>query len=188
MRNTPQRYGAVAQLFHWTIVVLVLGQFILGLDVHGMPVSILRLKLLVWHKSLGATVFALVVLRLLWRWYTPAPPLPAGMTPRHRRLAQAGHATLYILLLVMPLIGWISSSASNLTVNWFFLVKLPNLVGPDPQLAEAAKELHMALSWVLLATVIGHVAAAFWHELVLKDGLLSRMLPLPAPRDPKERP
>ena len=179
LRNTPERYGAVAQLFHWSIVLLVLAQFALGLTAHPMPVSLMRLKLLTWHKSIGVTVFVLVLLRLAWRAYSPPPLLPAGMSSLQHGLARFGHGFLYLLLLTMPVVGWISSSASNLTVKWFFLVTLPDLVRPDPALADLAKELHIALSWLLLATVIGHVGAAFWHELVRKDNVLRRMLPLP---------
>jgi cytochrome b561 len=167
----------VAQAFHWVIVLLVLAQFVIGVDAHGMPVSLLRLKLLTLHKSIGVTVFGLVVLRLLWRWYSPPPPLPANMHAWQRLAAHLSHGLLYGLLLVLPLIGWITSSASNLTVRWFFLFNLPNPVNPDPALASFAKGLHMTLAWLLLALVCLHVAAAFWHELRLKDGVLRRMLP-----------
>ncbi|MGE5624070.1 MAG: cytochrome b [Bacillota bacterium] len=178
----------MAQAFHWIIVVLVIGQFTLGFTAHPMPVSLLRLKLLTWHKSLGLTVFALAVLRLGWRLYSPPPALPQDISRAQHRLAQGGHALLYALLLTMPLVGWITSSASNLTVKWFFLVTLPNLVQPDPGLAAWTKDLHIAMSWLLLATVIGHVAAAFWHEWGRKDDVLRRMLPLPLRSAAKEKP
>jgi cytochrome b561 len=167
----------VAQAFHWLIVLLVLAQFVLGFSVHGMPVSIGRLKLLTLHKSIGVTVFGLAVLRLLWRLYSPAPALPAHMTRGQRVLAHGSHTLMYVLLLTMPIVGWITSSASNLTVRWFFLFNLPDLVGPDPALAAFAKGLHGAMAWLLLSLVTLHVAAAFWHEFRLRDGVLRRMLP-----------
>jgi cytochrome b561 len=168
----------VAQAFHWVIVLLVLAQFVVGVSAHDMPVSLLRLKLLTLHKSIGVTAFMLVLLRLAWRAYSPAPPLPAHMASWQRRLAELSHVLLYALLLTLPVIGWIASSASNLTVRWFFLFNLPNLVGPDPELAKSAKGLHMTLAWVLLAVVSVHVLAALWHEYVVKDGVLRRMLPM----------
>jgi len=188
LRNTEVRYGTVAQVLHWTIVLLVIGQFALGLTAHPMPVSLMRLKLLTWHKSLGVTVFALTLLRLGWRLYSPPPLLPAHMPRLQQRLVQYSHGLLYLLLLTMPFVGWIASSASNLTVKWFFLVTLPNLVQPDPALADFAKGLHIAMSWVLLALVIGHVAAALWHEWGTRDNVLRRMLPLPLRPEPKEPP
>jgi cytochrome b561 len=73
--------------------------------------------------------------------------------------------------------GWLTSNASNLMVRWFFTFNLPNLVGPDHGLAELTKHLHDLGAWLLLVLVCLHVAAAFWHELVRKDGVLRRMLP-----------
>lgn len=177
-RNTIGRYGSVAQALHWAVVLLVALQFPLGITAHGLPLSLLRLKLLVWHKSIGMTVFALMLVRLGWRLYTPAPALPPTLQGRQRQLAHVSHWLLYALLLVMPLVGWITSSASNLTVTWFGLFRFPDLVAPDKALAEAAKDTHIALSWLLLALIGLHVTATFWHEFKLKDGVLRRMLPL----------
>ena len=168
----------MAQSLHWLIVLLVLCQFVVGPYAADLPVGIERLKLLTFHKSLGMTVFALVILRLLWRLYSPAPRLPAGMQSLPRLLAHLSHAGMYGLLLVLPLLGWLTSNASNLTVRWFFLFNLPNLTAPEPSVANLTKELHELGAWCLLALVSLHVAAAFWHELVLKDGVLRRMLPL----------
>ena len=169
-------------------MLLVLLQFVLGRTAHPMPVSLLRLKLLTWHKSLGVSIFALVVLRLGWRLYSPPPAPPAGMSVLQQRLARLTHGLLYFLLLTMPVVGWISSSASNLTVKWFFLVTLPNPVQPDPALADFAKGLHIAMSGLLLILVIGHVAAALWHEWGRHDDVLRRMLPWPLRSNSKESP
>lgn len=168
----------MAQSLHWIIVLLVLAQFCVGPYAADLPLGIERLKLLSFHKSLGITVFALVILRLLWRLYTPAPKLPAGMQPLQRFLAHFSHVALYGLLFTLPVLGWLTSNASNLTVRWFYLFNLPNLVAPDRDLAKLTKELHDAGAWCLLALVILHVAAAFWHEFARHDGVLRRMLPL----------
>lgn len=168
----------MAQSLHWLIVLLVLMQFVVGFYAADLPVGIARLKLLTFHKSLGMTVFALVILRLLWRCYSPAPKLPAGMQSLQRLLAHSSHAALYGLLLTLPILGWLTSNASNLTVRWFFLFNLPNLTTPDPAVASLTKDLHHLGAWCLLALVILHVAAAFWHEFACHDGVLRRMLPL----------
>ena len=167
----------MAQALHWMVVALVALQFPLGIVGHSLPLSLLRLKLLVWHKSVGMTVFALMLVRLGWRLYTPAPALPTTLQGTQRALAHASHWLMYALLLTMPVVGWITSSASNLTVTWFGLFAFPNLVSPDKGLADMAKQTHMAMSWLLLAIIVLHVSAAFWHEFRLKDGVLSRMLP-----------
>ncbi len=167
----------MAQTLHWTVVGLVALQFPLGIVAHGLPLSLLRLKLLVWHKSIGMTVFALMLARLAWRLYTPAPALPATLQGAQRGLAHASHWLLYALLLTMPAVGWITSSASNLTVTWFGLFAFPNLVAPDKALADLAKQVHITMAWLLLAVIALHVSAAFWHAFRLKDGVLGRMLP-----------
>jgi cytochrome b561 len=168
----------VAQLLHWLIVLLVLCQFVVGFYAKPLPVGIERLKMLTFHKSVGITVLALVILRLLWRLYTPAPKLPTGMKPFERFGAHMSHVLLYGLLLVLPVLGWLTSNASNLTVRWFFTFNLPNLTGADPWLATLTKHLHDLGAWLLLLVVCLHIAAAFWHEFVRKDGVLRRMLPL----------
>ena len=178
-RNTPERYGAVAQLLHWTVVALVITQFVLGFTVAGMPISLQRLMILARHKSIGMTILALVILRLLWRLFSPAPALPAGMPSMQKLGAHASHVLLYGLLIAMPIVGWITSSASHLTVTWFGWFAFPNLVRPDPGLAKLAKATHAAMAWVLLATASLHALAALWHHFVQKDSVLLRMLPLP---------
>lgn len=168
----------MAQSLHWLIVLLVLCQFVVGIYGKDLPVGIERLKLLSFHKSVGITVFALVILRLLWRFYTPPPKLPPGMKPLERFGAHFSHVALYGLLLVLPILGWLTSNASNLTVRWFYLFNLPNLMGPDRDIARLTKNLHDLGAWCLLALVCLHIAAAFWHEFARHDGVLRRMLPL----------
>ncbi|HET7921281.1 MAG TPA: cytochrome b/b6 domain-containing protein, partial [Gammaproteobacteria bacterium] len=140
-------------------------------------VSLERLILLARHKSIGITIFVLMLLRLAWRLYTPAPPLPAATRPLIARAAHVSHALLYVLLLLLPPIGWLLSSASNLSVSWFGLLPLPNLVAPDKALAGMLLTAHQSMAWLLLAVVCVHAGAAFWHHLVCHDTVLSRMLP-----------
>lgn len=177
LMNTPARYGVVAQSLHWLIVILVLLQFLLGIKAHGMPISLERLMLLARHKSIGISIFMLVILRLAWRFYSPPPPLPATTSPWMAAAAQASHGLLYALLLLMPPVGWLLSSASNLTVSWFGLVSLPNLLAPDRRLAHWLLLTHQSMAWLLCILILVHVCAAFWHHLVRKDDVLIRMLP-----------
>lgn len=177
-RNTIERYGAVSQFLHWTVVVLVILQFVLGFTAAGMPISIQRLVLLVRHKSIGMTILALVLLRLTWRGFSPAPALPKEMPSLHKTAAHVSHVLLYALLICMPIVGWITSSASHLTVTWFGLFPFPNLVGPDAQLAKLAKATHATMAWLLLGVASLHALAALWHHFMLKDDVLRRMLPI----------
>ncbi len=175
LRNTPECYGIVAQTLHWLIAALVIVQFVLGVKTAGLPLSLERLILLARHKSLGLTLFALVILRLAWRIYSPPPPQPSQAPLR--TAAQLSHGLLYALLLAMPIIGWLLSSASSLTVSWFGLFSLPNLVTPDRRLAHWMLLTHQTMAWLLLTVVVIHIGAAFWHHFILKDNVLTRMLP-----------
>ncbi len=175
LRNTPERYGIVAQTLHWLIAALVIVQCVLGVKAHSLPLSLERLILLARHKSLGLTIFALVLLRLAWRMYSPPPSQPSQAPLR--TTARLSHGLLYALLLAMPVVGWLLSSASNLTVSWFGLFSLPNLVAPNRRLAHWMLLTHENMAWLLLAVIVLHVGATFWHHFILKDDVLMRMLP-----------
>ncbi len=177
LRNTNDRYGAVAQSLHWAIVALVAAQIVLGVTGAGLPVGMERLITLSRHKSLGMTILALMVLRLVWRLLNPVPALPAQLPRLEQRLARSAHWLLYGLLLAMPVVGWISSSASNLTVSWFGLFTFPDLVETDKALAAGAKALHRGMAWLLMTVVSLHALAALRHHFLLKDTVLLRMLP-----------
>lgn len=176
LRNTPERYGSVAQALHWVVVGLLIVQFTLGKIADQLPIGPDKLGTLARHKSVGITILALAALRVAWRLFNPPPPLP--WMPRWQQVAaRVSHVSLYGLLFAMPLTGWIMSSASNYPVSWFGLVQLPDLVSPDPGLKALLRKAHESLS-TLLAVLVGvHVAAALKHQFRDRDGLMFRMLP-----------
>jgi cytochrome b561/polyisoprenoid-binding protein YceI len=177
IRNTPARWGAVAQLFHWLIVALIAIQATLGLTGRLLPLGVEKLAMLARHKSIGITILGLAALRLLWRWLNPTPPLPSNLTPHERVLARCTHAMLYVLLFAMPLTGWVMSSARGFPVSWFGLHQLPDLVPKSRGLYDAMVTTHELLAIALGLTVALHIAGALKHHFVLKDGTLRRMLP-----------
>ncbi len=177
LRNTTSRWGAIAQLFHWTIVVLVITQFVLATIAGDLPLGMRKLAILARHKSVGITIFMLAILRLAWRWSNPTPPLPTTLKPYEQRLAHLTHGALYALLLAMPITGWIMSSARSFPVSWFGFFQLPDLVSPSKSLFEAMLKIHTSLAWVLAAVATLHLLAALKHHFVLKDDVLRRMLP-----------
>ena len=179
LRNSTTDFGIVAQGLHWIIVALVIVQFSLGWLADDLPISMRRLVLLSRHKSFGMTLFMLMMLRLGWRLYSPPPPLPEGMPRLQRQAAKANHGLLYGLLFALPIVGWLSSSASNLTVSYFGLFTWPDLVAADEALAQTLKVVHRILGWILLAGIGLHVFAAVWHQFWRHDTVLLRMLPLP---------
>ena len=140
-----------------------------------MPLSPARITGYSWHKWLGVTVFFLVILRLVWRATHPAPQLEIKMPVWQERAMQLTHFALYLLMIVIPLVGWLMSSAKGYTVNYFGLFELPDLLSKDKALGHQLKDLHEYLADILVALVCLHVLAALKHQFIDKDGLLSRM-------------
>ena len=177
LKNTDH-WGATSQLLHWTIAVLILSIGAVGLVMGELPRSPKWFWVYTLHKSLGLTVLALVLVRIAWRLYAGAPP-PVEGTPRWQaRLASLTHGAIYVLILAMPLSGWLYDSASGLRpFRWFGLAEVPKLSPPHEALADAMHETHELLFWVLIALVIGHAGAALYHHFVRRDATLARMLP-----------
>lgn len=175
--NARERYPGAAIALHWTAAALILGGFSLGLYMTGLPFSPSKLRYYAWHKWIGITVFLVTALRLVVRALRPPPPLPAATPAWQRRAARASHGLLYALMVAIPLSGWLYSSATGVSVSYLGLVPLPNLVGKDKSAASALLLAHQALNATLALAVAVHAGAAFKHQWIDRDGLLSRMMP-----------
>ncbi len=177
MRNeTLPPYTRTAIALHWLAVLLIAANLALGLSMVDMPLGPQKLRWFAWHKWIGITVFLVTAARLGWRRAHPAPP-PVAMPEWQRRAAAAIHAALYVLMLAIPLSGWLYSSATGVSVVYLGLVPLPDLVPKDKALAAVLKLLHIMLNFTLLALVFVHTGAALKHHFVDRDGVLARMLP-----------
>ena len=170
-------YTAVAKLLHWGMAALIAGLLALGFVMTDMPLSPEKLQYYSWHKWAGVSVFALVWLRLLWRVLNPPPAYPSSMSPALQRLAHLGHAALYGLMIVIPLSGWLLSSAKGVQTVWFGVLPLPDLLEKDKELGHLLHEVHETLNLLLLFLLAGHVVAALKHHWIDKDDILKRMLP-----------
>lgn len=170
---------------HWTIAAVIFTTFPLGMYMADLPVSPGKLRLYSYHKWIGVTIFLLVIARLAWRLAHSPPPLPP--MPRWQLMAaHVSHALLYLLTLSIPLTGWLFSSASGFQTVYLGLVPIPDLVGKDKVAAEAFKAAHWYLNFTMLLAVTLHVTAALKHHFIDRDAVLSRMLPLVAPRKPEK--
>lgn len=176
-RNPADRWGAASQLLHWTTVLLILVMAWIGLRMGDMPNGPDKIATYAMHKSIGLTILALVVVRIGWRLYAGAPA-PVADTPRWQHaVASITHLGLYALLLAMPLSGWVMNSAAGYPLQWFGLFNLPAIAGRDHDLHELTESVHEWLFWTMVALVLAHAAAAFYHHLFQRDATLSRMLP-----------
>lgn len=171
------RYTRTAMSLHWLIALMIIGMFGFGLYMVELPLSPQKLKFYSYHKWAGVTVFLLVLARLAWRITHRPPALPAGTPAWQVTAAKAGHHLLYLLMVIVPLSGWLMSSAKGFQTVWFGVLPLPDLLSKDEALGDALLLTHRLLNWFFMLVVAGHVVAALKHHFVDRDGLLSRMLP-----------
>ena len=180
-----QRYDRGAIALHWITALLIVANVTLGLSMVGLPISPRKLHWYLWHKTIGVSVFLLTSVRLGWRALHPPPP-QVPMPHWQRRASALSHAALYLLLFLIPISGYLYSSATGVQVVWLGLVALPNLVPKDKALGDALRIVHISLNSLLVTTVVVHVAAALKHHYVDRDTVLARMLPFNRP-DPTAR-
>lgn len=164
-------YSRVAMWFHWMIAALVIFNLAIGLlhdAIGGMAI----------HKPIGLTVLALTAGRVAWRIAHRPPPLPTHTPGWERGVAHATHWTLYLLMIALPVTGWlmVSGTATRRPLTWFGLFDLPYL--PVGQAAgSVGRDVHVLLGFVMLALVVLHIVAALRHRLILRDHVLARMAP-----------
>lgn len=177
MRNNPTQYGALARFFHWAITILIIVTIPIAWTMLRVGEGPLQNFLFVVHESIGLTIFLLAVLRVVWRFVAPPPPLPASVPQGRALLAHANHWLLYLLLFLMPVTGYLSVVAGGYPLNFFALFNVPRLVEKSESLAKFTENAHLALQYAVYALVLIHVAAALHHHLVQRDGVLRRMWP-----------
>ncbi|MCI4568704.1 cytochrome b [Lysobacter sp. CFH 32150] len=177
LKNTPERWGPISQLLHWTILVLILVMAYLGLTMTELPNGLDKIRTYALHKSIGLTILGLVTLRVLWRLYAGTPEPVPGTPTWQERIASLTHFALYVLLFAIPLSGWVVNSSAGFPLQWFGLFNLPAIAGKDHDLHELSEVVHEVLFWILVALVFMHAAAAFYHHLFQRDATLARMLP-----------
>lgn len=172
-----KHYTRTAKSLHWLMAILLIGLLALGFYMHDLPLSPEKLQLYSWHKWAGVSAFLLVLVRLAWRITHQPPALPASMPKLMQWVAHAGHLALYLLMLAIPLSGWLMSSAKGFQTVWFGLLPIPDLIGKDKELGQLLQTIHMGLNLLFVATLLGHIAAALKHHFIDKDDILRRMLP-----------
>jgi cytochrome b561 len=181
LRNNTTRWGSVARFLHWLMALAIIGNGIFGLWMGGLAPSLHKINTFAIHKSIGLTVLALFLLRILWRAIDRRPPDEPA--PRWQHLAaHMTHGLLYLLILAIPLSGWYFNSAHGYPLQWFKQFNLPALTGKNDDVASIAIAVHEYLFWFLLLVLCAHVGAALYHHFVVKDNVLRRMMPFGRPR------
>ena len=173
-----KKYNPAARFLHWTIF---------GLILIGLPIGLIMVErdfnpttdlLYTIHWSIGLTVLTLMVLRVIVRFASPPPRPAAVLTPWQRGLSRFVHAALYVMLFVVPILGWLGKSAYGASaqgINYFYLFHVPVLLEKDENLAETLLFAHGVAVRVFLVFLTLHVAGALYHALIARDGVVGRM-------------
>jgi cytochrome b561 len=182
--NTETSWGWPARLLHWAMAGLILFQLGLGFRMVRLVEDVyLQFGLYQTHKSWGFVIFILALVRVLWRATHRPPGLPAHMKPHQVAMAQGAHLALYVLMILLPLTGWLMASSSplqesygmkNMVFTWF---ELPDPFQPgDKGLENILKSIHAWAAFAMAVILFGHVVAALRHQFIHRDGLLLRMI------------
>ncbi len=183
--STPQttlaasRYSRGAMVFHWTIAVLILLNVVGAFVAEDLPKAEAA-QLMGNHKAMGITILILSIGRLVWRFAKPVPPLSTGLKAWEVGLAKVTHALFYVLMIAIPVSGWIMHSAGSggKAISFFGLFSYPGLpLAQDRATAGVFHDVHEVMAFAMLALLALHVAGALKHQFIDRDGSIWRMLP-----------
>ncbi|MWV15034.1 cytochrome b [Pseudomonas sp. L-22-4S-12] len=176
-RNSSSRYGLVSMLLHWVVALAVFGLFGLGLWMVDLDYYSGWYRTAPdLHKSIGLVLFALMLLRVLWRFISPPPPAPANHGALTRTASRLGHAALYLGLFALMLSGYLISTADGRGIGVFGLFEVPASLTSIPDQADVAGLIHKYLAWALVIFAGLHALAALKHHFIDRDATLVRML------------
>lgn len=178
---SAQRYSTVAIILHWAIAALVIANVLIGWqfeDLRGPD----RRALMGVHKAIGMSILLLTLVRIAWRFVRKPPPLSATMNRWERMAARVVHTSFYVLLIAMPLTGWItvSSGSRPQPIDMFGLFQIPALdyFTGQKDVHEAVEETHHFLAKVIVYGLVPlHVLGALKHQFIDKENELGRMIP-----------
>jgi cytochrome b561 len=177
LKNTATSYGSTTKFFHWTVALCVIALLIVGFMMDDIQNKALKMQVYNLHKLLGLTVLILMLSRLVWRLLNIQPGYPASVPRWEQRAARSVHDLLYLTLIIMPLSGWImSTAAGHPPYLGSYLIKAP-FISVSQSTAQFFNNLHSAFAWIIPGLISIHIAAAIKHHLIDKNNVLLRMLP-----------
>lgn len=179
--NTKDQWGSVSKLLHWSIALLIIGTSIFMLHVNDSTwwfksSAAIFIKYIHWHKAFGLMALALIAIRIWWRRRQPVP-VTTPLTEFEEKWSHRTHLALYVLMIAVPITGWLSSSFFGSVTDVFGLFTVPAITPESKALLPIAYWAHFALAWAILCLVAFHAGAAFYHHFKRKDRVLKAMLP-----------
>ena len=174
IRNNTFSYGNGAKFLHWLIALMLIVVFTIGYVMTNISKSSFRLSLYDVHKATGLLIFTLVILRLVWRFLNVQPDTLRHIPKSQKYLAQANILLLYILMLALPLTGFLRSYIGGYPIDFYHLFTLTSSV-TNHNISEIFSTLHVWVGYIIAGAFCLHIFAAFYHQFHLRDGLLQQM-------------
>ncbi len=170
-------YPAASKLLHWLVAACVLTTAPVAIAMVGVAPGPTQDTLYNFHKSLGVLILVLMVLRLINRLVVGAPMADPEIEPWQKAVSSIVHTSLYVLLLAMPVVGYVANSVYGAPTPFFGLFSLPPIVGKNEELAKQLFAIHRWVGWLVIVLVLTHVGGALYHYFIRRDKVLQRMLP-----------
>lgn len=177
LENQREDYAKSIKFIHWLVAILVIAMLSAGFFLEDLPEKYISTAFF-FHKSIGLTILLLMVIRIILVGIKGRAPLPDTVSLWEKIFARIVQNSFYILLIAMPLTGWILSVAANRIPSYFGLFPVPFPgVEPNKQLSETMGDAHEIIAWILIVFVVFHVAGALKHHFFDKDNVLLQMWP-----------
>jgi cytochrome b561 len=176
-RNTAAGYGLLSKSLHWLNALLIPGLIALGCYMVGLTYYDRWYNAaLSWHKSLGLIALGLALVMTGWQWYSPPPAPPAGLQSWERLAARVMRAVLLVMMIVIPISGYLISTSAGQGVDIFGVLHVPALLHGNAALRDGAIAMHFYSAYGIVFLVLGHAGAALKHHFINRDDTLRRML------------
>ena len=175
LKMESDRYSTPLRVIHWLMAIFIIGMLCSGFYMKSLPATNeIKFSIYAIHKACGITVLLLVIIRILVRVFTYAPPFPPSFPRLIINVSKAVHFGLYSLMILVPLSGYVMSSASGIKIKYFF--PIPLLINKNKELASAANSAHSILAYFLILLITLHILGALKHTLVDKQNIFKRII------------
>jgi cytochrome b561 len=175
--SRTDHYPATSKWLHWLVAASVLTTAPVAIAMTRVDKGATQDTLFAFHKSIGVLILVLMILRLINRLVVGAPIPEPGIAAWQKTASAFVHTSFYVLLIAMPIVGYIATSAYGAPPSFFGLFTLPPITGQDEALATQLFTLHRWVGYLLILLVLTHIGAALYHHFVRGDNVLQRMLP-----------
>ena len=175
LRNTTVEWGSLAKALHWLVAIGIFALIYLGLSQSDMPRGAERDQVRMIHGSIALIVFALMTVRIIWRWVNVTPAHPEGFPAWQNLAATLVHWGLYIAIFVQLISGSMVVATYGNGIPFFGLFNIPVPVAEDHDAHEFWEEVHEPFWWIIAVLVIIHILAALYNHFIAKNDVLRRM-------------